>query len=438
MADRHEATIRRNTLAVFVMTLFALSGSIWKSDWADRLVELPFDTDLAYRAVAHGWFESDRTIPVTLVDIDAETYREWGTPPITPRDSLAQMLEVVTRARPAAVIVDIDLSWGDPAQGAADPGSMLLRRFLDEYRGPAPLIFPKRVEAGPDAIDRMVASPFDGLFTRNEYITWAHARFETGSGGAVRGWQDWLAVCSASGTAWLPSIAASVMTLDPPHGIASPVAPDGRSECQAGLESGLEARRLLIGPAMSGGRHRRPQQDAQVISAAFVVDPAIARDDARLFDHRVVFIGATHPGSGDFWLTAGGVRPGVELLANTVRFAPLQRATPTVTQRLAYRVLALLLFGVFIYLERKLRGPLAYTVATIAALAVLAIVLAASGDLAVFDALEAAVMLVVMYKALDVVLTLVAETRSRRKQFAAGWRGWGQTALAVCRREETE
>lgn len=433
--DPHAATIRQGTLAALVVIVFAVSGAIRQFDWADRLVESPFNMDTAYRAIAHGWFESDRTVPVTLVDIDAETYRGWGTPPITPRDQLTQMLEVVTRAQPATVIVDIDLSWGDAARGDEDAGSLRLRRFLEQYRGPALLIFPKRIEPGVDAGSRMVASPLDDVFASNEHVTWAHASFETGDGGAVRGWQDWLAVCTSSGTTWLPSVAASVLIANPPHGIARPVAPGTQSSCAAEIVSGQEAQQLLVGPALSNTRQRTPQHDAQVISASFVLDPAVARNDAQLFAGRVVFIGSTHPGSGDFWLTPSGVRPGVELLANTVRYAPLQRTPQSATQRLAYRGLSLLLFGMFIYFEHKLRGSLAYVAATLTVLGVVAVVLAAFGDLGVFGALEAAILLVILYKALDVALSFVAEGRTKRGQFGTGWRGWAQTALALCRRE---
>jgi CHASE2 domain-containing sensor protein len=433
--DARAATIRQDTLAALVVIVFAVSGAIRQFDWADRLADSPFDMDTAYRAIAHGWFQSDATIPVTLVDIDAETYRAWGTPPVTPRDQLTRMLEVVTPAQPAAVVVDIDLSWGDAMRGSEDEGSLRLRHFLDQYRGPALLIFPKRIEPAADAGRRMIASPLDDVFARNEHVAWAHASFETGGGGAVRGWQDWLAVCTASGTVWLPSVATSVLIANPPRGVVRPVAPGAHPSCKTEMESGQMAQHLLVGPALSGTRQRTPQNDAQVISASFLLDPAVARNDAKLFGDRVVFIGATHPGSGDFWLTPSGVRPGVELLANTVRYATLQRAPQSSTRRLAYRGLSLLLFGMFIYFERKLRGVLAYVATTLAVLAVVAVVLTASGDLGVFGALESAILLVILYKALDVALSFVAEGRAKRGQFGTGWRGWAQTALALCRRE---
>ena len=56
-----------------------------------------------------------------------------------------------------------------------------------------------------------------------------------------------------------------------------------------------------------------------------------------------VFIGATHSGTGDVWVTPSGLLPGVELLANTVRFLPLQSTTGRHAE-LAYRTATILSF----------------------------------------------------------------------------------------------
>lgn len=433
-SDPHHEAIRARTLAASVAILFALSGAIRHFSWADLLADSPFEMDMAYRAVANGWFESSRTLPVTVVDIDAETYRGWGTPPITPRDRLTQMLEVVTGANPAAVVVDIDLSWGETGQERPDAGSLLLRGFLEQYRGAALLVFPKRIEPAADGGRRMFASPLDDVVARNEHLAWAHASFQTGRGGAVRGWQDWLAVCTPSGMTWLPSVATSVLMAIRPKGIDRPVAPDVRQSCATADEPVQETRRLLIGPGLTVNQQGAPRRDAQMVSASLLLDPDVARNDAQLFGRRVVFIGATHPSAGDFWLTPSGVVPGVELLASTVRFAPLQRTTQNARTRFAYRAISLVLFVIFVYFERKLRGPLAYAVTTFCVLGIVAMVLAVFDDLGVFEAMEAAILLVILYKALDIVLSLVAEIRTRRAEFAAGRHGWRQTLVAMCRR----
>lgn len=428
-----QESIRKNTLAIGVAALFALGGTAWHFDRSDRLGYAPFDLDMAYRAVGHGWFDSSDTLPVTLVDIDERTYRDWGLPPFTPREPLAHLLEVVSAAKPTAVVVDIDLSWGDLKQEQADPGAQYLRRFLQQYRGPATLVFPKRIESENSASRRAVASPLDDVFAANPHLAWAHASVETGGGGAVRSWRDWLPVCNPTGAEWLPSVAVRVLQSVRSTGHATPVEPSSAPECVNDDESSTASQRLLIGPGLASGTAPRP--DAKVVSAALLLDQELARDDTALFQERVVFIGATHPGSGDFWLTPSGVRPGVEMVANAVRYAPVQHGGQTTVARLGYRVLSLSLFFMFVVLERKLRGIPATALTLLITLATIAAVMEITQSLAVFDALEAAILLVILYKALEMLCEAVVDIRRTHARHGRGKNGWKRTMLALCRRE---
>lgn len=429
----HQEALRRNTLAVAIALLFGFGVTGLRFDWAGRLGDSPLDLDVAYRAVSHGWFTSDRTLPVTLVDIDERTYRGWGQPPFTPRDPLRHLLEVVTAAGPLAVVVDIDLSWGEVTSGQSDPGAQRLRQFLASYRGDATLVFPKRIDSMNLEVRRTVASPLDDVFAANDRLAWAHASVETGTGGAVRSWQDWLAVCNAAGAQWLPSVSTRVLQVVAAGPDARAAAPSSNPDCTSDSVAATAAQRLLVGPGFGGQTAR--SADARVVSAALLLDPRIARDDAALFHRRVVVIGATHPGSGDFWLTPSGVRPGVEMVANSIRYAPVQGGNPSLAQGLAYRALALFLFGIFIFFERKLRGLPATLLTVGTALVTIAIVMSIAHSLALFDALEAAIVLIVLYKALDVMGEAINEVCRTRERFGPGWRGWRKTAATLCRRE---
>lgn len=429
---QHEAT-RRNTLAVALALLFACGGTAFQFDWSDRLGDSPLDLDIAYRAVGQGWFDSGQTLPVTLVNIDERTYRDWGLPPFTPREPLRRLLEVVTAADPLAVVIDIDLSWGDLAAEQADPGAQRLRQFFEQYRGDALLVFPKRIDGMSVAERRAVQSPLDDVFAVNDHLAWAHASVETGGGGAVRSWRDWLAVCTADGTEWLPSISVRVLQAVSAKSAQLKAAPSASPDCAADDESAPAAQRLLVGPGL--GQDAVPKPDARVVSAALVLDRDIARNDAALFGGRVVVIGATHPGSGDFWLTPSGVRPGVEMVANAVRYLPVQGGSQSLAQQFGYRVLALLLFATFVLFERRLRGVAASVLTVGIALLAIAVVMTLTDSLAVFDALEAAIVLIVLYKALDVVGEAIGEVRTTRERCGPGVAGWKKTVLALCRRE---
>lgn len=436
--DPDREVIRAVTLIVVVGASFAISGVIRQSAVASYFVEAPIDLDHSLRALSLGWFASDKTIPVTIVDIDERTNRDWNSPAITPRDKLVRMLEVVTAASPIAVVVDIDLSWGERV-GADDKPQRALLVFLEQYRGPTPLIFPKRIEPSPEGPQRAAASPFDEVFEKSSWLSWAHASFETDAGGAVRNWHEWLGMCTSSGVQWLPSVpvrlAAVVETL--PAGLDRPdVTTAHGADCNmAGDESGSQVKRLLIGPRMTGNGRSPPQSDAQAISASLLLDPEISRDDDSLFSGRVVFIGATHAGAGDFWLTPSGVLPGVELLANIVRYAPLQAETNGGKAGLAFRPLALLLFVVFAGLQWWLRGVSALVLATLFTLGAVAIAVERYDNFGVFEAVEAAILMMILYKAAEFLLEYVDEVKAAHARLAPGpWR-WLRTLRAAIVRE---
>jgi CHASE2 domain-containing sensor protein len=218
-------------------------------------------------------------------------------------------------------------------------------------------------------------------------------------------------------------------------GLEHIASPGSQPSCRVGKSPDGNEQRLLIGPRLTGESRAAPRADAQTISATMLLDPELARDDARLFHDRVVFIGATHPSSGDFWMTPSGVRPGVELLANTVRYTPLQGARHGWAENLAYRTVALLLFALFVIAEWWLRGLGAVVAITSGVLAFVALLLALFDSLLVFDALEAAILLSIVYKIVEAAGTFFEELRERRPQFTAGRIGGMQAFFAGWRRE---
>jgi hypothetical protein len=285
----------------------------------------------------------------------------------------------------------------------------------------------------------MAASPFDDVFDGNSRLAWAHASFETDAGGAVRNWQDWLEVCASTGVEWLPSVPtrlAAVIELLP-RGMDRPAAMtgQGRNCVAADRETDRKPKRLFVGPRLTGEGRAAPSADAQAISASLVLDPEVARNDAQLFGGQVVFIGATHVSAGDFWLTPSGVLPGVELLANTVRFAPLQVEMKGGTAQLAYRLAALLLFVVFAYSQWRLRGMVALFVSTGVALAVVAFAIERYDAFRVFDALEAAILMMILYKAAEFLLEYFDELREVHARSPAGQRRWQATLRAAVVRD---
>jgi CHASE2 domain-containing sensor protein len=60
-------------------------------------------------------------LPITIVDIDAATHASWRQPIVTPRIEIVRLLELITAGRPAAVVVDIDLSGVAGAPSGESP-----------------------------------------------------------------------------------------------------------------------------------------------------------------------------------------------------------------------------------------------------------------------------------------------------------------------------
>ena len=426
--DADSKQIRARTLLLLVAVAFAVAGAVRIAAPMQLLADSPFNLDLALRTLSAGWFEPRDVIPVTLVEIDDTTHRLWGSPAVTPREPLVSLLQTVMRAQPRAVVVDIDLAWG-----GAEADQLVLQKWLAAYQGPAPLIFPKRLESAPGGTRRAAASPFDDVFASNTHLAWAHASFESDSGGVVRQWADWVEVCTAAGTTMLASIPARLsLMLEPlPHGLRRAAAPPIQNSCQpAGDPAG---QLLLIGRRLTGPARSGLTADAAAVSAATILDLQIDRDDSWLFADRVVLIGATHPASGDFWLTPSGVLPGVELLAHTIRLAPL-RTEHTAASAFKLRVAVLAGFLLFAAIGLVFRGLAKMAAYVTGGLLFVAVPIWLWDYYRIFEALEIAVLLVIAWMFCQAVLDMIEDWKFERAKQRAGWRGRFATFWATCRK----
>ncbi len=422
--------IRARTLLVIVALGFTILGTVRSFAAMDALAASPINLDIALRTVSAGWFAPRNVLPVAVVEIDEATHRAWGSPAVTPRDHLASLIDAVAQAGPAALVVDIDLAWG-----GEDPGLPLLAEYLAAYAGPAPLVFPKRIDPAAGGNRQAASSPLDPLFERNEHLAWAHASFETDSSGIVRQWADWIEVCSEERTYQLPSIPArlSLMMAPPAHGLQPATPPPLTGSCRRADDPAGQL--LLIGPRFTGPASRGMSADAAAVSALMLLDPELDRDDTWLFADRVVLIGATYAASGDFWLTPSGMLPGVEMVGHTVRFAGLRTASGW-RASLAHRVAVLTGFVLLVLVSIHLLG-LAAAVAYIAGtLLFVAIPIWLWSYYRIFDALEVAVLLFILFKFLQAIFDMREDWIARRALHPPGWRGGLRTVWSVCHQSD--
>ena len=424
----HPRQRRAVLLAGALVLLFAVSGVVRILSPMQLLAESPFDLDYALRTLSAGWFQPRHVLPVTLVEIDEATHKSWGSPAITPRVPLTELIDKITQAVPAAVIVDIDLAWsGDEA------GQDVLQAFLENYPGPAPLLFPKRLDPAPGGTRSAAVSRFDDVFASNPQLAWVHASFESESGGVVRQWADWVEVCGTDGTHLLASAPARLsLLLDPlPVGLTRSTPPSLSGACSRDADSAGQL--LLIGPRLTGPARAGMTADAASVPALSILDPDMERDDGWLFGGRVVIIGATHPASGDFWLTPSGVLPGAELIANTVRYATL-RSAPGWRAILAQRVAVLTAFLMFVLIGWWLRGLAAAAAYVLSGLAFIAIPIWLWDYFRVFEALEIAILLTLVYRFAEALFDLILEWKAQRAQQTSGFRGSLRTLWAIFRK----
>jgi CHASE2 domain-containing sensor protein len=267
-------------------------------------------------------------VPVVLVDIDEASARKWGFQGHTPRDRLARVLEVISRAQPAAIVVDVDLS-DDPHCPCFhdEAGDKALRAFIERYPGKAPLVFVKRTEADAEGRTTIAPSPYDPLFARSGSVSWAHAHFVADADGVTRRWVDSIAVCDEHGRTSLPAAAVRVLAnaqWGEQH-FERPELSALSGSCMA-AEHVSGARTLIRSQALGArGAVSRPTRIGR-LPAWMLTETGYSRNDDRLFRGNVAVIGNTHARATDRWRTPEGVEPGVLLLADTIRFAPRQFA----------------------------------------------------------------------------------------------------------------
>ena len=168
---------------------------------------------------------------------------------------------------------------------------------------------------------------------------------------------------------------------------------------------------MIIGPRLTGPSGSALVAGTRTISASQLLDTELARDDAQLFGRRIVIIGASHAGTSDFWLTPSGVLPGVELLANAIRYSTLRTPTGPAAE-LVYRIATLVLFAMFALLAFWLRGVAAVACSIIGGFAVVALAVGIWDYFGIFEALEAAILLTLFYGFFTVLLTTFAESRA--------------------------
>ena len=158
-----------------------------------------------------------KVVPTVVVDLDEASANVAKEAPNA--WNLVRALRLIVQAKPAAVVVDFDLS-GKASDPKADED---LKAFLSEYvkadqgAQKVPLTFVKRLRVE----DRKLVwepSEFDDMVGKSDLVSWGHGRFLRDHDGVARRWTEALTVCRGEEKISVPSIAVRALTSPRWHG----------------------------------------------------------------------------------------------------------------------------------------------------------------------------------------------------------------------------
>lgn len=153
-----------------------------------------------------------------FIDIDEQTYREWGEPLFTPRDKLLALLRYAVESEAKLIIVDIDLTRSNTDNQEADKA---LREYLVSLQSTKdsyvpPIIFVKTMRTALIANDDKTSSIsnykelrhsfLDDIVDNSSGFYWASPLYSQDEDRVVRRWRILECVKTESGIDTLPSV----------------------------------------------------------------------------------------------------------------------------------------------------------------------------------------------------------------------------------------
>ncbi len=296
--------------------------------------------DWLSRLVTNTSFAPQPSQPIFMVNVDSETYTEWGEPWLTPADKVADIIGRLLQAGPAQIVVDFDFSRRRDLQ----PLMEVLAPYQEDDAPETQLIFMKTQSLQLPAKSVLPAfrrSALDDLVASSARLHWAAPLFRPDRDGVIRHWQLIIGGCNQGGLQLLPSVQLLSVMLS--HGVDQDLyallAP-GQEGCLsmphfAGrVRLNADKQIELAGDEL---RHRivfalppTPEDGYLPVDWQGVSLPAVTALSARdvvaaetlatggLLDGALVIVGASHRDSGDIHMTPVGRMPGSLVLANSI------------------------------------------------------------------------------------------------------------------------
>jgi CHASE2 domain-containing sensor protein len=146
---------------------------------------------------------------IVLLDIDDETYHNWGEPLFTPRQRLQNMIKAAVEAKARLVIVDLEVSHKTPVEDSRlHPDDQALKTYLADHVAKCKnktgnfvctrIILRRTFSTQSSTIPRLRASFLDEVVAQAApYVQWASTQFDPANDQVVRRWKLWQPACTS-------------------------------------------------------------------------------------------------------------------------------------------------------------------------------------------------------------------------------------------------
>ena len=199
-----------------------MEDSIFFKEQKDRVLDWVMYWHSDFSVVLANQQEMQRMM---LVEIDETTFREWGSPVITPRDKLKEIIAKAEQAGASVIAVDLELSWWSDgcihevgktpacslADSTADDSLAQYLHSLNERQTPkAPIIILTRTYRYPlgktQAFRERAPSFLDDTLKSQKNVFWSSTFFKVDDDRIRRRWQLASLICQDEHLTLMPSM----------------------------------------------------------------------------------------------------------------------------------------------------------------------------------------------------------------------------------------
>lgn len=312
---------------IIVILFHFLEHSKWGEDTLniafDRIIAIEAETAAKKAENINGSKDDRLSEQILFIDIDDNTYKNWGRPLLTPRDELAKIVEAAYLRNAKAIVLDILFEDMDCCNLTSDGNLRKVFKDMTNKAATTRVIFPVRITCDGDIRKNL----FDDLIERNPNFYTAIPNISaTATDRIVRYWMPYEQVKNTKKNyiLWNVSVLAAVIANEKIEELKKienkisiqQVAEDSSIRTKNGKHIYLSAKntdlyrnriRYLLVPPNIMSDHRGGN-----IREVYTVDQAKYLD----FKDKIVIIGNSSPDVGDIYPTPVGNMAGMYIIGN--------------------------------------------------------------------------------------------------------------------------